>query len=388
MKIRWIILFAFFCLLLQFVLAVPVDFFYEPGCHDCEQIEAEILPKVRTRFQNQVVIQSHDIGIETNFLALLELEDAIGHEGPERAYLIVGRKVAFGPSPDVEAICSVISNFVGQASLYSESLCPSHAPEYGKRVLQPDSELIEDRYSDFTLPAVLMAGLLDGINPCAISTLVFFMSLLAVSRVRNRQLIVLGISYVLASFVTYLAIGFGLLRFLHLFSGFALLRRTVEWAMIALLLLFAFLSFRDAIRFRKSYDGHDVTLQLSTGMKKRIHAVMRRGLKSGHLIVGGLFIGMLVTALESVCTGQVYVPTLVLILKNNALADSRAWIYLMAYNLLFVLPLVLVFIAAYFGLQTETLLCWSRRNVFVSKILLGLFFTGMALLFLFFQNLS
>jgi len=162
----------------------------------------------------------------------------------------------------------------------------------------------------------------------------------------------------------------------------------VEWAMIALLLLFAFLSFRDAIRFRKSYDGHDVTLQLSTGMKKRIHAVMRRGLKSGHLIVGGLFIGMLVTALESVCTGQVYVPTLVLILKNNALADSRAWIYLMAYNLLFVLPLVLVFIAAYFGLQTETLLCWSRRNVFVSKILLGLFFTGMALLFLFFQNLS
>ncbi len=28
------------------------------------------------------------------------------------------------------------SNFVGQASLYSESLCPAHAPEYGKRVLQ------------------------------------------------------------------------------------------------------------------------------------------------------------------------------------------------------------------------------------------------------------
>jgi hypothetical protein len=46
----------------------------------------------------------------------------------------------------------------------------------------------------------------------------------------------------------------------------------------------------------------------------------------------GLLIGVVVTALESVCTGQVYVPTLVLILKNNALAESRAWLYLLAYN--------------------------------------------------------
>ena len=26
--------------------AVQIDFFYEPGCHDCERIEAEILPEV------------------------------------------------------------------------------------------------------------------------------------------------------------------------------------------------------------------------------------------------------------------------------------------------------------------------------------------------------
>jgi cytochrome c biogenesis protein CcdA len=376
-SLKWLnVLFAAVLLLgaVGFSASVQVDFFYEPGCNDCEQIEKEILPVIGKRFGDACVIRSHDIGIETNFITLLQLEDAIGHEGPDRAYLIVDKRVAFGPQPDVEELCSVVSNFVGREP------GPRHDSAITDRSYSSSGELIENRYSGFTLPAVLIAGLLDGINPCAISTLVFFMSLLAVSKVRNRQLILLGIAFCLASFLTYLAIGFGLLRFLHLFSGFTLLRSAVEWGMIIILLVLAALSFRDAIRFRKSRDGHDVTLQLSNGMKKRIHSVMRRGLKTGHLILGGLFIGTLVTALESVCTGQVYVPTLVLILKNQSLADSRAWLYLITYNLLFILPLVITFIAVYFGLRTETLLRWNRKNVVISKTLLGLFFALMAVL--------
>jgi cytochrome c biogenesis protein CcdA len=263
-------------------------------------------------------------------------------------------------------------------------------------------DLAEKRYGGFTLGAVLAAGLIDGINPCAISTLIFFMSLLAVStplrhpssprlcrssgsgghEVQKSRLLILGVSYCLASFLTYLALGFGLLRVLHLFSGFTLLRSAVEWGMTAVLLGLAFLSFRDAWRFGRSRDAHDIQLQLSTGMKKRIHRVMRRGLKPGHLIFGGLFIGASVTALESVCTGQVYVPTLVLILKDSAFSASRAWLYLLAYNLMFMVPLVLIFIAVYRGIQTETLLRWSQKNVVLSKTLLGLFFVLMALFIL------
>jgi cytochrome c biogenesis protein CcdA len=58
-------------------------------------------------------------------------------------------------------------------------------------------------------------------------------------------------------------------------------------------------------------------------------------------------------------------------------------LYLLAYNLLFILPLVLVFIAVYSGLRSETLLRWSSRNVVFSKTLLGVFFIGLALFFLF-----
>jgi len=353
---------------------VEIDFFFEPGCEECEQIEAELLPKVGKQFGDACIIRAHDIGIETNFLYLLKLENAIGHMGPNRGYLIVNKQFLFGPNPSHEEVLSLVSSLVGQAS--------PHAPEYGKRVLQSDSSVAEERFGGFTFGAVIVAGLLDGLNPCAISTLVFFMSLLAVSKVRNRQLALLGASFCVASFLTYLALGFGLLRVLYLFAGFKTVRAAIEWGMVAALAVLAVLSFRDALRFRKSGQADDVTLQLSSGMKKRIHGVMRRGLGTGHLILGGLFIGAAVTALESVCTGQVYVPTLVLILKDNTLR-ARAWALLLLYNVLFIVPLVVVFIAVYRGLRTETLLEWSRKNVVISKLCLGAFFVLMAVLILF-----
>jgi len=364
---------------------VLIEYFYEPGCHDCEQIESELLPKIKEQFGEACVIRAHDIGIETNFLYLLQLEDALEYKAPERIYLIVNKQFLFGPNPSHKEFLSLISDLfnVGQASSLSTVARSSPVHEQAGSLSyfgETDVSLIRYRFSGFTLSAVIVAGLLDGVNPCAISTLVFFISLLAVSKVRNRQLLLVGVSFCLASFLTYFALGFGLLRILHLFAGFKLIRKMIEWGMMLILLILAVFSFRDALRFRKTQDGHDVTLQLSKNMKERIHRVMRRGLKTEHLVFGGLFIGAGVTALESVCTGQVYVPTLVLILKNSAFSESRAWLYLLTYNLMFILPLILVFSLVYSGLRTETLLAWSRKNVVISKILLSLFFISLALL--------
>ena len=73
---------------------------------------------------------------------------------------------------------------------------------------------------------------------------------------------------------------------------------------------------------------------------------------------------------------EVYVPTLMVVAKSGF--SARAWGYLLAYNGMFVLPLVVVFIAVYLGLRTEALLRWSRREVVWAKIALGALFLGMA----------
>ena len=187
----------------------------------------------------------------------------------------------------------------------------------------------------------------------------------------------MGVSFCLASFLTYTALGFGLLRTLHLVSGFPTIRRVVDIGMVTVLGIFAIMSFRDAYRYRMTGNPNDVALQLPEGIKRRIHAIMKEGINARSLVAGGIIIGTLVTALESVCTGQMYVPTLVVMAKSGM---SKAGGYLLLYNIMFVMPLVVVFILTCFGLRAPTLIDWSKKNVVISKVLLGSFFLVLAAL--------
>jgi hypothetical protein len=90
-------------------------------------------------------------------------------------------------------------------------------------------------------------------------------------------------------------------------------------------------------------------------------------------------IGVAVTVLESVCTGQVYVPTLVLVLHSGVGTGTAAG-YLVLFNLLFILPLVIVLGLTWQGLRTARLLEWSRHHVVAGKCLLGMLFLAMAVL--------
>ena len=106
------------------------------------------------------------------------------------------------------------------------------------------------------------------------------------------------------------------------------------------------------------------------------------------LLVGGFVVGAFTTAVESVCTGQVYLPTLIMVIKTAPGQASEAWRYLLVYNLMFIVPLVAVFTLTYFGLRTHTLLEWSKRNVVMSKVLLGLFFLAMATLIILLREVA
>ena len=52
--------------------------------------------------------------------------------------------------------------------------------------------------------------------------------------------------------------------------------------------------------------------------------------------------------------------------------------YRLLCNLMFIVPLVVVFALSYAGLRIEALLFWNRRNVVISKVLLGGLFLGLA----------
>ncbi len=55
-------------------------------------------------------------------------------------------------------------------------------------------------------------------------------------------------------------------------------------------------------------------------------------------------------------------------------------IYLIVYNLMFILPLLVIFGMTYLGTTVSILIKMSKRNVVLAKCMLGMLFVAMAVL--------
>lgn len=330
-------------------------------------MENEILPELKGLFGNLYILDRRDIGIMTNYLRLAGYQEQLGCNRDADVSMVVNGQVLLNGLSEIRSRLFETIDRALSGELNAVPAVPATMAN------------LQARARRFTLPGVMVAGLVDGLNPCAIATLVFFISLLAMFKISGRQLLLAGGAFCAASFLTYYAIGLGLLRVLHLAAGFGPLRTAIDLGMTLMLLALAALSFRDAWRYRHGGDPNRLSLRLPRPIVRATHAVIRRGLRDRNLILGGAGIGAAVTALESICTGQVYVPTLVLVMRGGG-STLTAAAYLMLYNCMFILPLVVAFGLAWRGLQTATLLAWSRHNVVFSKCLLGGFFIGLAAL--------
>lgn len=354
---------------------VSVEFFLETGCEECERVKAEVLPDLELRYGGYYRLQFRDIVEETNYLLLVSYQQSLAAASTGSVNMVVdGREILSG----FEEIRRELAAALDRALVRSEGREPESPGAGGEPA--PDQGVRQRQVRDLTLVGIISAAIVDSINPCAMATLVFLMSLLSVSRVSRRWTLLAGGAFILACFVTYLAIGIGLWRVLGLLSGVNTIRRAIDVLLIAALLCLAVLSFIDAIRCRRTGDSA-VSVHPPDRLQRRVRDLMKGGLNRRDLLLVGLSVGVAATLIESVSTGQVYVPALALMVKSGQ-SMARSACYLLLYNVVFVLPLVALLLLTHFGLATPSLVAWNCRNVVWSKTLLGLFFLGMAAMML------
>lgn len=354
---------------------VIIDYFYQGGCPECTRVKSEIMPDLIAEYAGLYVLHGRDLGIESNIIALARYQDALGITGNQPVCMVLDYSHVLNGFAEISRRL-----FERLDSCIADRLEPGwHEPLPIEVNISDSRSILASRARRFTLPAVLAAGFADSLNPCAVGTLVFFMSMLAVSGIAGRRLVLVGACFCVGSFIVYIAIGFGLLRVIHACSGFPMVRQAIEIVMITLLIGLALLSFRDAFRYAASGKADSVTLQLPSVFKTRIRSIIRAGINARRLAVGAFLAGAAVTALESVCTGQEYLPTLALMVKAG-MATPRLVSYLLLYNLLFIVPLIIVVTITCCGVRTDALLAWSKRNVVPARILLGILFIGLAIL--------
>jgi cytochrome c biogenesis protein CcdA len=197
-----------------------------------------------------------------------------------------------------------------------------------------------------SLPLVTIAGIIDGINPCAISMLVLLLTYLIIFAKKEERVLKTGLLYTSTIYLTYLTIG---LFFYKSVSSFNLLsiRNIINPVIGGLLLMAGIINIKDA--FIPQFGPHLQIPQSSRGFLKRL----AQRVSYPAVIV----LGILVTILETPCSLPIYIGTAT-ILSQSKLPIPIIMGYFIYYNLLFILPLIVIL-----------LIVWRAKNSRAWKII-------------------
>lgn len=350
--------------------------FFSQGCHKCIEVEKQIMPVIEKEFQGKVSFEYLDVGYPENYKLFLGLQQQSGStvEFHIPVFYIEGRFL--NSRGEVEgSLRNLIKDVLGKPRTSSG--------------LMPAEPLVF--FKSFVPLSVTIAGLEDGINPCAFTVIVFFISFLALQGYRKRELFFIGSSFILAVFLTYLGIGLGIFNFFYRFRGFWMVSRLFNIVVGAASILFGILAVSDFIKFKKTGSTEHLILQLPKQVKERIHKVVgffyrkdSRRQKEGSspalakLIASALITGFLVSLLEAVCTGQVYLPTIAFVLKASPL-KLQALGYLLLYNIMFIIPLLVIFVLALTGTTSSQFSSFLKKHLGSIKIFMAVLFFGLGI---------
>ncbi len=355
--------------------ALRIVVFYSPTCGGCERLFA-ILDDCQSQWPGQLKIDKRDITQTANLRDLVLYEDHYGSAEDAAPKVFVGAQHLAGLDKTLATLKDTI-----EAELTGESVTwlppEADAEPAGDEV---PAEILA-RFESFSVAGIVIAGLLDGINPCAFTTIVFFLSMLAYLGKSKREMAIVGVGFTLAIFVTYFLLGLGLLSAVKSFSVGSGIADGIAVCVAILAFVLAGWSFVDFARTARSGDVSKATLGLPKSIKSRIHKVIRVGLTTRNLVVGSLTIGVLVALLESLCTGQLYLPVIVIVTRAPGLR-TQAVSYLLLYNVMFIAPLVAILVVAYLGVKSEKLGQLLRRHLAVMKLAMAVLFAGLGVLVL------
>ena len=326
-----------------------VVFFYSPSCGSCDE-ERKVLSETADIWADYIIVEEKKTDTEVVFEELLLFEKHYGAKIDEPAVIFVGDQYLAGKKAILNQLDDVIAQELAKGSItFVPADLDGGIPSANEKDLP---SVIINRFHSFTVGTIAIAGLLDGINPCAFTTIIFFLSMLTYLGKSKQQLAAVGIGFTAAVFVTYFLLGLGLLGAIKTFSVSRGISTWVTYVVAFLAFFLAGWSLLDAIRYIKTKSTKNVTLGLPNSIKTKIHNVIRIGLTTRGLVIGSVGIGFLVALLESVCTGQVYLPTIIFVARSPGLRTGAIG-YLLFYNLMFIIPLVVILVIAYFGVKSE-----------------------------------
>lgn len=211
------------------------------------------------------------------------------------------------------------------------------------------------------LPVLVFASLLDSVNPCALSVLLISIAVLFGMGKSRKEVLILGSTYVFGVFLVYVLIGLGILQALTLFN---VPNAVAKVGAVILIAAGALGVINDM--FPK--------FPIRLAIPKSAHAKFAAQLQKAS-VPSAFVLGALVSLYEFPCTGGPYL--LVLGLLHGQATFLKGFLYLLLYNFIFVLPLIVILIVAADEKLLEKVRGWKKAEMQGTK-----YWTGLAMILL------
>lgn len=195
------------------------------------------------------------------------------------------------------------------------------------------------------LSVVIVSGFVDSFNPCAISLLLLYISLMFTLQKSRKEIFAFGLFYVIAIYVTYMAIGLGLIRAGILFTAYPIAK-----AGAILAILFGALNIKEFF-----WPGGRFSIRIPLRVRGWVSKYAFKA-----TIVSALVVGLLIGIYEFPCSGAIYLAVVGLLSSKQTFWTGLP--YLLLYNLMFVLPLIVIFVLATNKVTTEKYINFQEKH--------------------------
>ena len=222
-----------------------------------------------------------------------------------------------------------------------------------------------------TLGLVVGSAAVDSINPCAIGVLVLMISVIMGQKHSVGRMLLLGGLYIFAIFLTYLLAGFGILYFLAKIPLF--ITEYLSIAVGLLIIIFGFFEIKDFFWYGKGFS-----LGIPPVFMDSIHRLSKNA-----TIPGVILMGAFVAGVELPCTGAPYLAIITILSLNF---DFTALLLLILYNIIFVLPLIVILLMVAGGMKLNAVSTWRHESRGFMRLAIGMLMVGLGWLLILIAN--
>ncbi|HEX7510162.1 MAG TPA: hypothetical protein VF335_02595, partial [Chitinivibrionales bacterium] len=308
-----------------------IIFFGSATCGECMEIKEKILKPLEKQYAEKLTLTYRDIEQQKDLTLLTAMEKGFNVKNPATQELYFPDTVLTGYDDITKKGRALIESRLSRPETWKWA----HA--YGDNTIDTTkaAAMIKDRMRTWSFIGLFAIGFVDGVNPCAIASMIFLISFLGTQQRKRSDVLKIGLSFTATVFLTYFLLGLGAFRILSLMDKFYWFSLAIRITAVGIAVWVALLSIWDAVHYYRTKDTGEMKVQLPKGIKLLIHSVIRGNMSSNKIVVGAIITGFFVTLLEGACTAKINLPT-IMAMTHTFGFRLVGCLLLVVYNFLFV----------------------------------------------------